>query len=241
MESKEIMDYTIKGFNPSTFIDWEGKLSSVIYLPGCNLRCPFCHSSSLVTGDDSLPDVPFQDIKDFFEEKRGWIDGVVIGGGEPTLHKNLCALLTDIKKEGLLVKLDTNGTNPDVIRDLIDYKLVDYIAMDIKAPLDQQKYEKAVGGAVDINKIRESIAILLASDIDYEFRTTVVPAFINREDILSISSTIGGAKRFVLQQFNHKDTLDPEMLKVKPYNPDELKVLAKIGQEHVKSCFVRGA
>ncbi|MCP4650194.1 MAG: anaerobic ribonucleoside-triphosphate reductase activating protein [PVC group bacterium] len=234
------MEYAIKGFNPSTFIDWEGKLSSVIYLPGCNFRCPFCHSSSLVTEPQELPDVPFDHIVKFFSEKKGWIEAVVIGGGEPTLNKNLCPLLTELKKNELLVKVDTNGSNPDVIRDLIDYNLADYIAMDIKAPLEQSRYEKAVGTAVDIMSIRESIAILLASKIDYEFRTTVVPSFINREDILNIAESIGGAKRYVLQQFEAKETLDKDLSQIKPYSIGELKIMSKLAGEHVKNCFLRG-
>ena len=105
--------YSIKGFNPSTFIDWEGKIASVIYLPGCNFRCPMCHSSSLVLDADSLNDVPFENVENFLAERKQWIDAIVIGGGEPTLQKNLCQLLTEIRKKDLLIKIDTNGSFPD--------------------------------------------------------------------------------------------------------------------------------
>ena len=232
--------YSIKGFNPSTFIDWEGKIASVIYLPGCNFRCPMCHSSSLVLDSENLNDVPFENVEKFLVERKQWIDAVVIGGGEPTLHKNLCKLLTEIRKRDLLIKIDTNGSSPHVIRDLIDYNLVDYIAMDIKAPLNPQDYNKATGGYTDMDSIRESIAILLASSIDYEFRTTVVPTFISREDILSIAHDIGGARLYVLQQFNSKETLDQKLSDVTGYSPDKLNMMAKLAGEHVKECFVRG-
>ena len=236
---KEIM-HPIKGFNPHTFIDWEGKIASVIYLPGCNFRCPFCHSSSLVLAPESLDTVDYGDIKTFFHEKRGWMDGVVIGGGEPTLYKNLSVLLSDIKQEGLLVKLDTNGTTPQVLKKLLDEKLLDYVAMDIKAPLDTQKYSKATASDAEVIDIKQSIDLLMGSGIDYEFRTTVAPGFIEGKDIIAIAQTIEGAKKYVLQQFSPKDTLDKSMAAVKPYKADELKQFAQLGSEFVKTCLVRG-
>ncbi|MBU2063848.1 MAG: anaerobic ribonucleoside-triphosphate reductase activating protein, partial [Candidatus Omnitrophica bacterium] len=144
------MAYQIKGFNPHTFIDWEGKLASVIYLPGCNFRCPFCHTKDLVSGIDTLSNIPLEQIERFLDQKKGWIDSIVIGGGEPTLHNDLAQLLTELKNYGLLVKLDTNGTRPDVLGNLLSAKLVDYIAMDVKAPLVKEKYEQVVKAEADI-------------------------------------------------------------------------------------------
>lgn len=232
--------HPIKGFNPHTFIDWEGKIACVIYLPGCNFKCPFCHSSDLVLNPETLESVDYTYIKSFFKEKKGWIDGVVIGGGEPTLYKHLATLAEDIKNRGLLVKLDTNGTNPEVLKDLIDKKLVDYIAMDVKAPLNTQMYSKVTGSNVDVVNIKQSIDIISNSGVDYEFRTTVVPLFLTRTDIVNIAQMLKGAKRYILQQFAPKDTLDKSMAEVKPYKPDELKQLAQLGSEFVKHCFVRG-
>ncbi len=233
--------YPIKGFNPNTLIDWEGKLASIIYLPGCNFRCPFCHSSRLVLEPQLIPSIPFKEIKQFLKQKKGWIDGVVIGGGEPTLYEDLASLLKEIKDLGLLVKLDTNGTKPELIQKLIAQKLIDYIALDIKAPLERQKYELAAGGSVDIDKIKKSIEILLKRDINYEFRTTVVRSLLAREDILEIARSLPGAKRYILQQFNPKDTLDRKMSEIKPYLIEELKKMAQFAKEFVQDCFVRGA
>ncbi len=237
--NKEMM-YPIKGFNPHTFIDWEGKIACVVYLPGCNFKCPFCHSSALVIAPESLDTVDFGYIKKFFREKRDWMDGVVIAGGEPTLYENLPSLLTDIKSAGLLTKLDTNGTNPRVLKRLIDEKLLDYVAMDVKAPLDTRMYSNITASDVDVAVIKQSIDLLVSADIDYEFRTTVVPCFLQRKDILSIAKTIKGAQRYVLQQFSPKDTLEESMRDVKPYSADELKQFSQLASEFVKNCSVRG-
>ncbi len=234
------MTYPIKGFNPHTFIDWEGKIASVIYLPGCNFKCPFCHSSALIREPESLTTVDYEYIKRFFREKRGWINGVVIGGGEPTLYEDLPALLADIKSEGLLTKLDTNGTNPAVLKRLIDEELLDYVAMDIKAPLDTRMYSNITASDADVAAIKQSIDLLMSSGIDYEFRTTVVPCFLQRKDILSIAQTIKGAERYVLQQFSPKDTMEESMGEVKPYSADEIKQFAQMASEFVKNCFARG-
>ncbi|MCG2711052.1 MAG: anaerobic ribonucleoside-triphosphate reductase activating protein [Candidatus Omnitrophica bacterium] len=237
--NKEMM-YPIKGFNPHTFLDWEGRIASVIYLPGCNFRCPFCHSSALITAPESLTTVDYEFIKRFLREKRGWMDGVIIGGGEPTLYENLPALLKDIKSEGLLTRLDTNGSNTAVLKKLIEEKLLDCVAMDIKAPLDTLMYSNITASDVDVVTIKQSIDLLMSADIDYEFRTTVVPCFLQRKDILSIAQTIKGAKKYVLQQFSPKDTLEKSMRDVKPYSADELKQFVQLANEFVKNCSVRG-
>lgn len=234
------MAYSIKGFNPATFIDWEGKLACVIYLAGCNFRCRYCHSHSLIFEPDLLPDISFEQIRQFLQEKKGWLDGVIIGGGEPTLYEDLFFLLKEIKDFKFLIKLDTNGSNPQIIKQLLAKGLVDYIAMDIKAPLEIKRYESVVGVEVDINKIKTSIDILLNSKIDYEFRTTVVPTLLTQQDILKISQSISGAKKYVLQQFNPKDALDDEMSKVIPYPLAELTKCAELAKEFVRDSFVRG-
>jgi len=234
------MTYPIKGFNPNTFIDWEGKLACVIYLPGCNFHCPFCHSSSLIFDSYKLPNVPLEHIERFLESKKGWIDSVIIGGGEPTLHDDLPRLIRELKMFPVSIKLDTNGTNPGMLSGLITDGLVDYVAMDVKAPLYKEKYEQVVGQQVDINKIKESINILLTCGVDYEFRTTVVPSLLTRGDIIKIARDLNGAQRYILQQFNPKDTLDKEISKLKPYPAEELKKCAELVKEFVKASSVRG-
>ncbi|MBU4304439.1 MAG: anaerobic ribonucleoside-triphosphate reductase activating protein [Candidatus Omnitrophica bacterium] len=235
------MGYPIKGFNPHTFIDCEGKLACVIYLSGCNFRCPYCHSKALVCeSDNELGKVPFEQIELFLQEKEGWIDAVVIGGGEPTLYAQLPALLNDLKRNGLFVKIDTNGTNPQMLRHIIKEKLVDYVAMDVKAPLEPEKYHKASGSNIDLSLIKESIDIIMHSGIEYEFRTTVVPTLLDSADIVKIARLLRGAEKYVLQQFSPKDTLDISFMQVKPYTADELKKMRSLVKEFVKNCFVRG-
>lgn len=232
--------YSIKGFNPHTFIDWEGKVACVIYLPGCNFKCPFCHSSGLVVNPQELTSVPLEHIERFIKEKQGWVDAVVIGGGEPTLTAELPLLLQEFKSLNILIKLDTNGTNPKMLEELIARDLVDYVAMDIKAPLEKDKYEFVVKSPVRIEDIRKSIGVLMETGIDYEFRTTVVPELLREQDILQISRIISGANLYVLQQFSPKDTLDPALAELKPYSQEKLKKFAQICGEYVKKCIVRG-
>ncbi|MFH1459899.1 MAG: anaerobic ribonucleoside-triphosphate reductase activating protein [Candidatus Omnitrophota bacterium] len=234
------MEHLIKGFNPHTFIDWEGKIACVIYLSGCNLRCPFCHSSTLIFNSENIPTVPYKKIEEFFQEKRDWIDAVVLQGGEPMLYPHLKELLRDIKARNLLVKIDTNGTRPQMLQELINEKLIDYVAMDIKAPLTEEKYIQLTAATVDLLDIKQSINFLIDSKIDYEFRTTVIPGLLDKEDILKIAQSIQGAKKYVLQQFDPKDTLDSKMGLLKPYSKEMLEQIAELACKFVKNSLVRG-
>ena len=231
------MGLDIKGFQANTLIDWEGKLASTIFLPGCNLRCPFCHATALIERPQTLETIPFSGIKEFFCKRKNWIDGVVICGGEPTIHPELPEFIKKIKSLGLAVKLDTNGTNPSMLRSLIDAALIDYVALDVKAPLTGEKYSKACGGSVDVEKVRESIKILIDSGIDHEFRTTVVPTIVDEKDILQLARSLWGGKRYILQQFVPRDTLDPEMLKVTPFADEEIKKMAQLAGEHLPTTY----
>jgi pyruvate formate lyase activating enzyme len=230
----------IKGFEKTSLVDWDGKIVSVIFLPKCNFRCGFCHGASLVLDWQELPDIAIRDIMDFLVSKKGWIDGVCITGGEPTLQKKgLKDLLKIIKNLGFLTKLDTNGTTPDFISQLIKEKLVDYIAVDIKASKD--KYKEAVRVKVDLDKINKTIKLLLKGKVDYEFRTTVVPGIIDECEIKKIGKWIKGAKRYALQQFRAMDTLDKKFLKVKPYPKEKLEEFVELLKGKVKNCRIRGA
>ena len=231
------MGLDIKGFQANTFIDWDGKIASTIFLPGCNLRCPFCHAAALIERPQELDSIPFSDVEGFLKERLNWIDGVVICGGEPTIHPELPAFIKRIKSIGPMVKLDTNGTNPSMLHTLINARLIEYVALDIKAPLTKERYSKACGGLVDIDKIKESIRILINSGIDYEFRTTVVPTILDKKDILNMAQSIGEGRRYILQQFAPHDTLDPEMLKVTPFPDREIRELARLASEHLPTTF----
>ena len=194
----------IKGFLDVSFVDWDKKVSSVVFVGGCNFRCPYCHNVNLVLRPETLETIPFEFIQEQLQKQKGWIDGVCITGGEPTLYSSLPEFCQKIKKMGLLVKLDTNGTNPALLKELIDRKLVDYVAMDVKAALDPEGYSKATGVQAEkiLEKVKESIKILMESGIDYEFRTTVVPTIHTVKDVEQLCSQIKNCKKYVLQKFD---------------------------------------
>lgn len=220
----------IKGFIDVSFVDWDSKISAVMFLPKCNFRCPFCHNLNLVSSPETLETIPFEQLENQLERQRGWIDGVCITGGEPTLHSNLPELCSRLKKMGFLVKLDTNGTNPALLKALMRKGLIDYVAMDIKAPLTAEKYSKASGVKAEqlLENVKESIEALLESSMDYEFRTTVVPALHDVEDIRQICRSLVGCRKYVLQKFDvslGKETLNPEFMKLKPFTDEKMQEL----------------
>ena len=229
----------IRGFIETSFLDWDGKVSSVIFVPGCNFRCPFCNNGLLVLKAESLPPVDPALIDGFILKRKDFIDGVVITGGEPTLQSDLPEYIKHIKSLGFLVKLDTNGTNPSMLKALLDQKLLDYVALDLKAPLDE-RYRTVTNSAFDPAIISQTVKLLLGAEIEYEFRTTVCPALLKGEDVLDIARAIAGAKKFVLQQFVPKDTLDPNLTKVTPYSKDEFVKMAAACREFVKNTIIRG-
>ncbi|MBN2613827.1 MAG: anaerobic ribonucleoside-triphosphate reductase activating protein [Bacteroidales bacterium] len=171
----------IGGFEKQSFIDWEGKVTAVVFTKGCNFRCPFCHNPELVYPEliRKSEDIPEQDIFGYLLSRQNWLDGVVITGGEPALQKDLKNFTIKIKAMGFAVKLDTNGSFPMVLKDLIDSRLIDFVAMDIKTVLEPDKYQEicAIEDHDLLKKIEESIGILKESGIDYQLRTTVVPRF----------------------------------------------------------------
>jgi pyruvate formate lyase activating enzyme len=213
----------IKGFLETSFVDWPGKVVSMLFLPWCNFRCPFCHNHQLVLDPGGLEDIPRTYIMARLAELKGWVDGVCISGGEPTIHPHLPSLITEIKDSGLLVKLDTNGSRPEILRSLLERGLLDCVAMDIKAPLDEVKYARAAGVPVDLEKIRESICLLKKGKVDYHFRTTIVPALHKEEDLLHIARHLSGSSSLTLQNFNPEDPLDPALKGTTPYTEEWLQ------------------
>ncbi|MBD3354582.1 anaerobic ribonucleoside-triphosphate reductase activating protein [Candidatus Woesearchaeota archaeon] len=212
-----------KGFNKSSLIEYPEKIVSVVFTGGCNFRCPFCHNKDLVLNPDKIPDITEKEIIDYIEKKRKWIDGIAITGGEPTLHKELPAFIKRIKDKGFLVELETNGTNPEMIKQLIDDNLVDYLAMDIKAPLEEKKYYQVIGKSGDkkkiLDNIKKTINIIQKSGVDYEFRTTFVPGLLTKEDIYAIAEQLKGSKRYVIQKFLPNNNIDPEYEKKDTLKP----------------------
>lgn len=230
----------IKGFIENSLIEWEGKIVSIIFLPTCNLRCPYCHAPHLVQTPNELESIPVDAVIDKIRQTLGWVDGVVVTGGEPTAHKHLDVFLKSLKDTGILVRLDTNGTNPGVLKDLINRRLLDCVAMDIKAPLQKEKYELVSGVPCTIEDIKESIRIIMESGIEYEFRTTVCPSQLAGDDIEDIARTIQGAGRYTLQSFRPNHCLDTSMLNIEPYPAEILRGFAASAGKYVGYCCVRG-
>jgi len=232
----------IKGFIGVSLIDWDGKVSSVIFLPGCNMRCPFCYNTQLVLQPNLMPTVPLERIWSYFKKNRGWIDGVVITGGEPTIHEDLLALCQEIKKLDFLLKLDTNGTNPNMIKELIARRLVDYIAMDVKAPFEEEKYSNASGikTAALLPKIEQTVQTLLKSGVEYEFRTTLVPTLHTKSDIKAICEKIKGCRKYALQNFRaDAETINPKFQKLKPFSKAEIESLFQAAKNFLPNATLR--
>jgi pyruvate formate lyase activating enzyme len=217
----------------TSLIDYPDNISSILFLSGCNFRCPYCHNKDLVL--DRLPKLDEEEVIADLKSRKKYIDGVVITGGEPTLYSDLIDLIRKIKEIPLLVKLDTNGGNPDLLEELLSLKLLDYVSMDIKA--DLENYSKAIGVEIDTDIIKESIYTLKNSKIDYEFRTTVVPPFFNYEIARNIGELIKGSKKYYLQQYVPKNTLDPKFENIKPYPREVLERFAEILKPYVKTTI----
>ncbi len=244
----------IGGLQKLTLVDYPGRLSCTVFLLGCNFRCPFCYSPELVLPEEmkNQPRISQADFFDFLEERRRFLEGVVVCGGEPTIHSDLPQFLKKIKEMGYLVKLNTNGSNPQMLKKLIDRGLVDYISMDIKQSQKSmalagkagrkkgvQKYDEAAGVRVDLKKIRESIGLIKNSGLDYEFRTTLVPGIQSREDVLEIVKEIGAAKRYYIQRFRPGKTLDPGLKKLRPYSEKYLLAIQKAVSPFFEVCRLR--
>jgi pyruvate formate lyase activating enzyme len=232
----------IKGFVDVSLVDWDGKVSSVVFLPHCNMRCPYCYNSTLVLHPETMPTVPFEEIENYLKKNLGWIDGVVITGGEPTIHVDLPDLCSKIKKLGFLVKMDTNGTNPSMVKRLIDEGLVDYVAMDVKAPLTETKYSKACGVNAKnlLERIEETINVLLKLGVEHEFRTTVVPTLHEKSDIEEMCQKIKGCKKYALQNFKGDvETINPKYKGLKPFTNEEMKIFLEIARKNVPNAIIR--
>ncbi len=213
----------VKGFIENSFVDWPGMLCAVVFLPGCNFRCPYCHNAELVLRPDALQDVDWTEIADYLHSQRGWIDGVCISGGEPTLHRGLPDVFRAVRAMGLAAKLDTNGSNPAMLEALMAEGLLDYVAMDVKSCLDEQHYCMITGAANMFDAVKQSIRILLGGSVDYEFRTTVVPTFHKPDDIFRLAAELNGAPRLRIQNFSPSESiLDPRLKNLQPFTDEQI-------------------
>lgn len=218
----EVQMYII-GEEKASFVDYPDQISIVYFCAYCNMKCKYCHNSELVKGKGN--EISDEEIFAFLEKRKKFVDAVCISGGEPTLHEGLYDFAKRVKDKGYLVKLDTNGTNPEVVKKLIDEKIIDYVAMDIKAPF--HKYEAVIGTKIDIEAIKNSIELLRSSDIDYEFRTTVCKELLTKEDILEIADSLKGSKRYSIQNFRDGETVLVGENKLHPYNIEILEEIRK--------------
>ena len=226
----------------TSLIDWEGKIVSTLYVPSCNFRCPYCYNCDLILHPENFPNLSQREIDSFLLERKDFIDGICMSGGEPTLYPDLPTYFKKIRDKGFLIKLDTNGTNPKLLKKLLDLGLVDYIAMDIKSSLDFNNYSKAAGikDKAVLEKVKDSIGLIINSKIDYEFRTTVVPLFHSEETIMEIAQYISGAKKYVLQNFSPLEkTLNPSFQKIKPYADEKIQELSEKAKKYVQKCYWR--
>ena len=226
----------IGGIQKTTLIDYPDKIAATIFTIGCNFRCSFCHNPEIVKGVAKV--IPEDQLWDLLDKRKKITDAVCITGGEPTLQKDLKQFITKIKKMGFLVKLDTNGTHPEVIEDLIKHKLIDYIAMDIKAPWD--KYQKVTVKKINIQKIKDSVKLIRDSKLPHEFRSTVLPALHSEEDILKMARQVKGAEKYYLQPFRSRDNLmDEKMIKALTYSRKQLNDIVEQIKDWFQVCGIR--
>lgn len=230
----------IGGLQKSSLIDYPEKISAVIFTQGCNFRCPYCHNPELIEQNPNTV-IDESEVIKFLTTRIGKLDGVVITGGEPTLNKDLPEFIKKIKDLGFAIKLDTNGTNPKMLEKLIQEKLIDYFAMDIKAPLD--KYSEVTCSKVNTDDILKSIEILKNSQIchnfDYEFRTTVVKSQLMLEDFEKISDLIKGTKKYYLQKFVPSKTLNSTFMNQTTYSNEEFKTIIEALKKDIKLVELR--
>jgi pyruvate formate lyase activating enzyme len=229
-----MQSFTIKGFIETSMLDWWGKLAAVLFLPGCNFRCPYCHNPELASNPNALPDIPLENVLVRLSKFKGWIDGIVITGGEPTMHDNLPDFIRHIKQKNWSVKLDTNGSRPDMLAQLLDEGVLDYVAMDVKSPLNELDYQRATGRGTKVEAIRESIGLLKASGLEYELRTTVCPTLLDKTQLKQLLDQIKGAKRLVLQNFKPAHVLDIGFQQLKPYSKEYIHELGQLSEKYVK-------
>ncbi len=225
------------GLERFSVIDYPGKTCAIVFTVGCNFRCPYCHNPELVTKNKDTVIVEETEILEFLENRIGKLDALSITGGEPTLHEDLLSFMEKVKEMGFSIKLDSNGTRPNVLEEALKHNLVDYLAMDVKAPLD--KYDDVTILHTNISDIEKSIELIKNSNVDHEFRTTIVKNLLTKDDILKIGETVKGAKRYYLQKFISTKTNDLDYIDAETYTDEELEELRDKISKNVEVCGVR--
>lgn len=228
----------IAGLQKSSLLDYPKKIAAIVFTQGCNFRCGYCHNPELLhTPENFQPFISVEDFLNFLDGRKGKLDGVVITGGEPCLQSDLTDIIKEIKNRNFAVKLDTNGTSPNKIKELLNLKLIDYIAMDIKAPLE--KYHKITGTIIDKNAIKESIDLIINSKIDYEFRTTVIASQLSFDDFEEIGKLIKDAKQYFLQKFVASTIYNKNLMDETTYSDEDFEKIIKILEKNIENIQVR--
>lgn len=228
----------IKGLEKFASRDFPGFISSTVFLGGCNFQCPYCHNSGLVLQPQDLPTIPIDFFLCYLDSRKNWLEGICVSGGEPLLDPNLEEFLSVVKERNLLVKIDTNGSFPQKLELLIEASLVDWIAMDIKAPLE--RYRQVTQSEIEEEDIARSAEVIRNSGLNYVFRTTVVPGLVSEEDIVKISEWLRGSRIFQVQQFSPANTLDKEFLQVKPYSREQIERMASLAKPYFSEIRMEG-
>ncbi len=227
----------MRGLLPSSMLDWPGKICAVLFLGGCNFRCPYCHNPELLAEADPAEVINWDDLAFFLRQRAGWLDGVSVTGGEPTLHGDLPLLCERLKELGMAVKIDSNGSHPRLLAGILAGGLADFVAMDLKSSL--QRYPQVVRRPVDPRRIGESIDAIIGSGVEHEFRCTVVPGLVGLEDLESLAERVQGAAALVLQQFRSDRTLEPGYAGARGYADEVLLDWAE-KLSHLVPTQVRG-
>jgi len=225
----------IGGFQETSLLDYPGKVAAIIWTTGCNFRCPFCYNPDLVF--EKTDNVSIEHILSFLDARKGKIDALSISGGEPFLQRDLKDFISQVKNRGYLVKVDTNGSFPDKMKELLDEDLIDYLSMDVKAT--KNKYNEITGVSVDVDDIRTSIDLIKEHAADYEFKTTVIPKFHQKEDIVEIARWLKGSKKYFLQQFKSNTSIISSEI-YSSYSKEELLNLCEMIKPYFENCNVRG-
>ena len=227
----------IGGFEKFSLIDYPGKVCAIIFTQGCNFRCPFCHNPELVLPELFASPISFKEILGFLMERRGLIDAVEFTGGEPLLQNDIEERIQEVKNFGFLVKLDTNGSFPEKLERLIKLGLINYLAMDVKAPLED--YFKVTQAEVDLENVRRSIDIIKSFEGEYEFRTTVIRGFHERDSIMRIASLIKGAELYFIQKPHFEKIVDGSFILKESFSEEELNDFVQIASRFVKRVGIR--
>ena len=229
--------FIINGLQKSTLIDFPKKIASIVFSQGCNFRCGYCHNPELLSLNIPKTQISTEEVLSFLKTRKGKLDGVVVTGGEPTLQAGLYDFIKEIKSMGFLVKLDSNGSNPKILEKLIRDNLLDYIAMDIKAPLE--KYSEITNVKINTENIKKSIKLIMNSGIDYEFRTTVVKSQLSFDDFENIGKLLTGAKRYYLQKFIASKIYDENLQNEETYSNEEFSQLCGILRKYIEDVNFR--